>query len=171
MDCPLSKLLRPSVDQDLEKALTDKHILINSGPFNRLDFASGFDAITRALNEKGWGRQVNYRLRDWGVSRQRYWGCHSMIHCGACGAVPVPEDDLPVELPTEVVFEGVGSPLKKMRDWAKVACPSCGGDAERKLTPSIPLWNRVGTTRASCRAMRTPCSMKRPAIGAASITM
>ena len=55
-----------------------------------------------------------------------------MIHCGACGAVPVPEDDLPVELPTEVVFEGVGSPLKKMQDWAKVACPSCGGDAERE---------------------------------------
>ena len=122
-------------NQDLEKgALTDKHTLINSGPFDGLDFASGFDAITQALNEKGLGdRQVNYRLRDWGVSRQRYWGCPiPMIHCSECGAVPVPEADLPVELPTEVVFEGVGSPLKKMEDWAKVTCPSCGGDAERE---------------------------------------
>ena len=83
--------------------------------------------------KRGWGIGRSTTACEIGVSRQRYWGCPiPMIHCGECGAVPVPEADLPVELPTEVVFEGVGSPLKKMEDWAKVVCPSCGGDAERE---------------------------------------
>ena len=117
-----------------EAALVEKHTLINSGQFDGLDFQGAFDAITAVLEEKGLGaKQTNYRLRDWGVSRQRYWGCPiPMIHCPACGAVPVPEQDLPVELPTEVVFEGVGSPLKKMEAWSKTDCPRCGEVAERE---------------------------------------
>ena len=115
-------------------AFTAKGSLVNSGQFNGLGFSEGFSAIAKALEEKGLGsKQVNFRLRDWGVSRQRYWGCPiPIIHCEKCGAVPVPEDQLPVELPRDIVFEGVGSPIKKMPEWYQVACPECGRDAVRE---------------------------------------
>ena len=78
-------------------------------------------------------RKVNYRLRDWGVSRQRYWGCPiPVIYCPDCGAVPVPEDQLPVVLPEDVTFMGVQSPIKADPDWRKTTCPNCGGAAERE---------------------------------------
>ncbi len=120
---------------DLEKeAFVPYGRLVNSGDFDGLGFTEAFDAIAAALEAKGLGqRRTNYRLRDWGVSRQRYWGCPiPMIHCGDCGIVPVPEHDLPVVLPTEVAFEGVRSPLTTMKSFYEVTCPKCGGAARRE---------------------------------------
>ncbi len=120
---------------DLETAaFTERGVLVNSGDFDGLDFDGALNSIADALAAKHLGeRQTNYRLRDWGVSRQRYWGCPiPIINCENCGAVPVPDEDLPVVLPTDVEFEGVGSPIKKMESWYKTACPECDGPAERE---------------------------------------
>jgi leucyl-tRNA synthetase len=99
-----------------------------------MDFSQAFDAIAQALSEKQLGeKQTNYRLRDWGVSRQRYWGCPiPIVNCSKCGSVAVPEQDLPVILPEEVAFDGVGSPIKKMPEFYQTTCPNCGGEAERE---------------------------------------
>jgi len=107
---------------------------INSGEFDGLDFDGAFNAIADRLEALNKGkRTVNFRLRDWGVSRQRYWGAPiPIINCDSCGAVPVPEKDLPVVLPTNVEFEGVGSPIKKMPEFYETTCPSCGGEATRE---------------------------------------
>lgn len=115
-------------------AFTDRGRLVNSGQFDGLEFEQAFGAIVEALVAKDAGRSItNYRLRDWGVSRQRYWGCPiPMIHCSDCGVIPVPEADLPVVLPTKVSFSGVGSPLENMPGFLNVACPSCGKDAQRE---------------------------------------
>ncbi len=115
-------------------AYTERGWLVNSGDFDGLDFQSAFDALAARLLREGRGtRQVNYRLRDWGVSRQRYWGCPiPMIRCARCGDVPVPEDQLPVVLPEDVAFSGVRSPLKSDPEWRKIACPVCAGPAERE---------------------------------------
>ncbi len=109
-------------------------VTINSGEFDGLDFEAAFNAIADKLESQGKGmRKVNYRLRDWGVSRQRYWGAPiPIINCNSCGAVPVPAEDLPVVLPTDVAFEGVGSPIKQMPEFYQTSCPSCGADAERE---------------------------------------
>ncbi len=136
-DIPIVQVIETVNDSacDLSaQAYTDKGRLVNSGEFDGLSSAAGFDAIVAALSTKATGRVViNYRLRDWGVSRQRYWGCPiPMIHCQDCGVQPVPEEDLPVVLPTEVSFTGVGSPLTKMEDFVNVACPSCGKPARRE---------------------------------------
>ena len=120
---------------DLDNAaFTDKGRLVNSSEFDGKLFDDAFAAIVAALEGKGAGRSVtNYRLRDWGVSRQRYWGCPiPVIHCDSCGVQPVPEADLPVVLPTEVTFEGVSSPLHKMEDFLNVPCPKCGAPARRE---------------------------------------
>ena len=120
---------------DLESAaFTDKGRLVNSGEFDGKLSDEAFAAIVEALEAKGSGRSVtNYRLRDWGVSRQRYWGCPiPVIHCDTCGVQPVPEADLPVVLPTEVTFEGVSSPLHKMGDFLNVPCPKCGRAGRRE---------------------------------------
>ncbi|MBP1475049.1 leucine--tRNA ligase [Frateuria sp. MAH-13] len=115
-------------------AYTERGILVNSGDYDGLDFAQAFEAIAAHLEREGKGqRRVNWRLRDWGVSRQRYWGCPiPVIYCGKCGAVPVPEDQLPVVLPEDVEFSGVQSPIKADPEWRKCACPQCGGPAERE---------------------------------------
>lgn len=138
-DLPIKQVIEPGKDSetvcDLDSAaFTEKGVLVNSDEFDGLEFPRAFDAIADALGKKNLGeRQVNYRLRDWGVSRQRYWGCPiPIINCKDCGAVPVPDEDLPVLLPTDVEFEGVGSPLKKMEEWSKTTCPVCGGPAERE---------------------------------------
>ena len=108
--------------------------LINSGEFNGLDFQAAFDAIGAKLQATGAGEpKTQYRLRDWGISRQRYWGCPiPIIHCEQCGDVPVPEQDLPVVLPENVVPDGAGSPLAKMPEFYQTQCPSCGGAARRE---------------------------------------
>ena len=134
---PIKQVIEPVTDDacDLDKAAFTTHgRLVNSGPYDGLSSAEAFDAIADALEGRGLGtRATHYRLRDWGVSRQRYWGCPiPMIHCPDCGVVPVPEEDLPVVLPTEVKFEGVRSPLTTMESFYRVKCPSCGGDARRE---------------------------------------
>ena len=116
-------------------AYVEKGRLIHSEQFNGMDFDESFAAIKAELEAKGIGKeQINYRLRDWGVSRQRYWGCPiPIIYCDECGTVPVPEQDLPVLLPEEVVFdENGGSPIKQMPEFYNVSCPQCGKDAKRE---------------------------------------
>ncbi|MCO5056000.1 leucine--tRNA ligase [Thermomonas sp.] len=121
-----------------ESAMTERGWLINSGEFNGLDFDAAFAAIATKLEALGRGqRRTNFRLRDWGVSRQRYWGCPiPVIHCAGCGAVPVPEDQLPVLLPEDVADAfasgDVHSPIKSDPEWRKTTCPQCGGAAERE---------------------------------------
>ncbi len=108
--------------------------LVNSAEFDGLDFQGAFEALAERFERKGQGqRRINYRLRDWGVSRQRYWGCPiPVIYCDKCGAVPVPEDQLPVILPEDVTLNGTGSPIKADPEWRKTTCPDCGGAAERE---------------------------------------
>ncbi|MDD2183451.1 leucine--tRNA ligase [Kingella sp. SNUBH-2017] len=108
--------------------------LINSGEFDGLDFQAAFNAIGAKLNALGAGEaKTQYRLRDWGISRQRYWGCPiPIIHCDACGDVPVPAEQLPVVLPEDVIPDGSGSPLTKMPEFYETACPKCGGHAKRE---------------------------------------
>ena len=108
--------------------------LVNSGEFDGLDYRGAFEALAERFERKGQGqRRVNYRLRDWGVSRQRYWGCPiPVIYCDSCGAVPVPDSDLPVVLPENVTLDGVKSPIKADPEWRKTKCPQCGGAAERE---------------------------------------
>ena len=139
-DLPIPQVIEPvdpEVPADLEQeAFTDRGRLINSGKYDGLEFDAAFAAIASDLEARGYGqRRVNFRLRDWGVSRQRFWGCPiPIIHCPTCGPVPVPDADLPVVLPTDVKFEGVTSPLKTeaFAHWRQCACPKCGGDAERE---------------------------------------
>jgi len=119
-------------------ACTERGYLINSGEYNGLDFEAAFDALAARFEADGIGRRrVNFRLRDWGVSRQRYWGCPiPVIYCDGCGAVPVPEDQLPVLLPEDVedAFASgtVQSPIKSDPEWRRTTCPECGAAAERE---------------------------------------
>ncbi|WP_027858865.1 leucine--tRNA ligase [Marinobacterium jannaschii] len=134
----IKQVIKPadsSIQIDLNKeAYTEKGVLVNSGNYNDLEFEMAFKAIAADLEAKGQGKvTINYRLRDWGVSRQRYWGTPiPVINCNSCGSVPVPEDQLPVRLPEDVEFDGVGSPIKKMASFINTSCPKCGGAAERE---------------------------------------
>lgn len=114
-------------------ATKDTH-LIHSGPYDGLTPAAGFDAIVGDLEKASKGRRkVQYRLRDWGISRQRYWGCPiPIIHCPDCGAVPVPEKDLPVVLPEDLVPDGSGNPLNRCESFLHTTCPNCNGPAKRE---------------------------------------
>ncbi len=121
-----------SVQED--SAFTERGYLVNSGDFDGMDYSQAFEAMAARFEREGTGvRRVNWRLRDWGVSRQRYWGCPiPVIYCPKCDAVPVPEDQLPVVLPEDVAFSGVQSPIKADPEWRKTTCPQCGGAAERE---------------------------------------
>lgn len=109
-------------------------VLINSNEFNGLNFQAAFDAISEKLQSLGSGEpKTQYRLRDWGISRQRYWGCPiPIIQCPDCGDVPVPDEDLPVVLPENIVLDGSGSPLSKMPEFYETTCPCCGKPARRE---------------------------------------
>ena len=108
--------------------------LVNSAEFDGLTFQAAFDALIAKLEPQQLANtKVQFRLRDWGVSRQRYWGCPiPMINCETCGQVPVPEEQLPVILPTDVVPDGSGNPLNKMPEFYQTSCPCCGADARRE---------------------------------------
>jgi leucyl-tRNA synthetase len=115
-------------------AYSEYGVTVNSGEFSGLSSQQAIDAIATALEAKGLGRKrVQYRLRDWGISRQRYWGCPiPIVHCGACGVVPVPDEQLPVLLPEDLVPDGSGNPLAKSPAFYECKCPKCGGPARRE---------------------------------------
>ena len=115
-------------------AFTDKGWLFNSLQFDGLSSEQAFEKIAEQLESQNKGiKQINYRLRDWGVSRQRYWGCPiPMIHCDQCGSVPVPVQDLPVLLPEDIDFDGASSPLNALGSFINVNCPSCNAPAKRE---------------------------------------
>lgn len=137
-ELPITQVIKPTGEDtvDLSKAAyTERGELINSAEYSGMNFQQAFDALISYFEKKGNGRvKVNYRLRDWGVSRQRYWGCPiPIIYCDSCGEVPVPESDLPVQLPEDVVFDETGgSPLKRMPEFYQVSCPKCGAAAKRE---------------------------------------
>jgi leucyl-tRNA synthetase len=122
-------------DQHWDDAYSAKQgDLINSGPYTGLTSEAGFEAIVAELEKRQAGKaRVQFRLRDWGISRQRYWGCPiPIIHCQSCGDVPVPEQDLPVRLPEDLVPDGSGNPLNRCEEFLNVACPKCGQPARRE---------------------------------------
>ncbi|MGC9045966.1 MAG: leucine--tRNA ligase [Thermodesulfovibrio aggregans] len=135
---PIKVVIKP-VDKDLPEPLKEAYeeqgVMVNSGAFSGLPSAEGKKAVADYIEDKGLGKKtVNYRLRDWGISRQRYWGTPiPIIYCDNCGIVPVPEKDLPVILPENVNLTGKGeSPLKYVEEFYKTRCPRCGGDARRE---------------------------------------
>lgn len=138
---PIKQVIKPishpeSVDIATHAYLDkdNQGLLINSGKFDGLNYKAACSAIIEFLKElKAGDKQIHWRLRDWGVSRQRYWGAPiPMIHCKQCGTLPVPEKDLPVVLPEKVAFDGVGSPIKKMPEFYQTVCPKCHAPAERE---------------------------------------
>ena len=136
---PVMPVVLPEDEDAADFSITDTAYtgpgrLINSGDWNGLDIESGKKAAISALEAVDAGQgKTTFRLRDWGVSRQRYWGCPiPIIHCPSCGAVPVPEADLPITLPEDVDFSAAGNPLANHPSWKHTHCPSCGGAAERE---------------------------------------
>lgn len=134
---PVKAVIRPAdgeLSLPLVEAFTDHGILFDSGEFTGLDFDAAFTRMEAVLKSRGLGQsKEQFRLRDWGISRQRYWGCPiPIIHCPTCGDVPVPDKDLPVVLPEDVVPDGAGSPLAKMPSFYECSCPKCGGAARRE---------------------------------------
>ncbi|MBV2092881.1 MAG: leucine--tRNA ligase, partial [Candidatus Thiodiazotropha sp. (ex Ctena orbiculata)] len=135
---PIKQVIQPEDGSALDiqaEAYIEKGVLIDSGPFTGQTSAEAFDAIAEWLQERETGGKTkNYRLRDWGVSRQRYWGTPiPMIHCDHCGIVPVPLEDLPVRLPEEIVYdENTINPIKNNPQFSDVTCPECGGAAQRE---------------------------------------
>ena len=147
-DLPVIPVVAPQDDKARADALaqieagtaySDDGVMINSRFLDGMDTDTAFDAVADKLSEEALNdhpvaqRKTNYRLRDWGISRQRYWGCPiPIIHCDTCGAVPVPDDQLPVELPVDVSFDKPGNPLDRHPTWKHVDCPRCGAKAVRE---------------------------------------
>ena len=138
-ELPIRVVIQPDgealVPDRMQEAWTGEGRMVNSGPFEGLENEEGKQRVAEYLKERGLGEPtINYRLRDWLVSRQRYWGTPiPVIYCDACGTVPVPEAELPVTLPTDVKFTGEGgSPLKSLASFIETACPVCGQAARRE---------------------------------------
>ncbi|MEZ2276794.1 MAG: leucine--tRNA ligase [Microcoleus sp.] len=133
-ELPIKVVIVADDEMPLTEAYTEPGIMINSESFNGMDSIKGKAAIIKYAENQGYGKaRVQYRLRDWLISRQRYWGTPiPVIHCPNCGIVPVPASDLPVVLPENVEFTGKGSPLAKLEEWVNVPCPSCGTPAKRE---------------------------------------
>jgi len=132
---PIKVVIKPKGEWDFEKgAYEGNGVLINSDKFSGLDNETAKKEITAWLGKKGLGkRAVSYKLRDWNISRQRYWGTPiPVVYCEKCGMVPVPEDQLPVELPLEVKFTGQGNPLETSEEFVNTTCPKCGSKARRE---------------------------------------
>ncbi|HVC60869.1 MAG TPA: leucine--tRNA ligase [Acetobacteraceae bacterium] len=131
-------VLPPGADPDSFAVANEAYVgsgtIFNSGPFDGQDVESAKRAVIAELERRAVGKGVtNWRLRDWGVSRQRYWGCPiPVIHCAACGVVPVPDEQLPVLLPDDVTFDRPGNPLEHHPTWKHVACPRCAAPARRE---------------------------------------
>jgi len=136
-DLPIVQVVAPADGSEIdinESEYLERGVLVNSGEYDGMDFDTAFNAIADFFeNQKRGKRTINFRLRDWGVSRQRYWGTPiPIIYCDDCEAVPVPEDQLPVVLPEDVEFTGHGSPLKDIPEFINAPCPKCGKDARRE---------------------------------------
>jgi leucyl-tRNA synthetase len=137
-DLPVTRVVAPSPEEAAEpigeEAYTGPGRLVNSGFLDGLTAEEGIRAVIARAEEEKWGEGTTvWRLRDWGVSRQRYWGTPiPIIHCETCGPVPVPREQLPVVLPDDVSFETPGNPLDAHPSWKQIACPSCGGGATRE---------------------------------------
>jgi len=136
-DLPVTAVISPDGNSDFavaDEAYTGDGKLVNSSFLDGLSVSDATSKIIDEIEAKDQGkRTTNYRLRDWGVSRQRYWGCPiPMIHCDSCGTVPVPEDQLPVELPEDVTFDQPGNPLDHHPTWKHTKCPKCGADSVRE---------------------------------------
>ncbi len=137
-DLPIARVVASDVseaDAPLEgEAATGDGVIVNSDFLNGMSVEDAKAEVNKRAEADGWGEGTTvWRLRDWGVSRQRYWGTPiPFIHCEACGVVPVPKDQLPVTLPEDVDFETPGNPLERHPTWSKTACPKCGGDARRE---------------------------------------
>ncbi|MEW9032485.1 MAG: leucine--tRNA ligase, partial [Planifilum fimeticola] len=134
---PIRRVIRPrdgELEEPLAEAYTGEGVLADSGPFDGMDNREAIRAISEHLAEKGLGGPaVTYRLRDWLISRQRYWGCPiPVVYCDSCGTVPVPKEELPVLLPEDVVFDGKRNPLTTSEPFVRTTCPSCGGPARRE---------------------------------------
>jgi len=134
---PIKPVIKPKeaeLESPMQAAYIEYGVCFNSGKFDGLDYTAAVDAIAADLESRGLGgKQVMWRLRDWGISRQRYWGCPiPIIHCERCGDVPVPDDQLPVVLPEDCVPDGTGNPLNKRPDFVNCSCPKCGGAARRE---------------------------------------
>jgi len=136
---PIKQVIIPITDHrspitDLKEAYTEPGIMVDSAQFTGLNSEEAKGKITTYIEEKGWGkRTVQYKLRDWLISRQRYWGTPiPIIYCEKCGMIPVPEEDLPVELPQDVKFTGKGNPLKDCQEFINCRCPKCKGKAKRE---------------------------------------
>ena len=141
-DIPIKAVIQPHEKEEkldgskMNEAYSEDGYLINSDKYNELNVNEAFDAIADDMEENDIGnREVNYRLRDWLISRQRYWGAPiPIVYCDKCGAVPVSEDDLPVVLPDDVEFSSTGvSPLVKSEEFVNTTCPKCGGEAKREI--------------------------------------
>ena len=138
-DLPVRPVIHPDgtvlAAGDMTEAFVADGVMAGSGPFDGLGSAEGRARIAAYLEEKGWGKgTVRYRLRDWGISRQRYWGAPiPVVYCDACGMAPVPPEELPVRLPTNVAFSGAGgSPLANLPEFYETTCPTCKGTARRE---------------------------------------